>query len=794
MQVETTGAPHSRHGETDFYFCCRHCQERFERDPDAFLPGGTPEDDATAANSDETEEAGHCCGGNGPRRGPQLSPSEAAEATFTCPMHPEVEQQGPGDCPLCGMDLEPKTFDPAAAEDDSQIRDMRRRFWVGAVLCLPLMALSMGPMVGLPVDSWLSTRLNHLLQWVLATPVVFYSGWPLLVRGVNSFRTWNLNMFSLIFVGSMTAYLFSVVVLLFPAVVPEAFRADGGAAVYFEASAVILTLVLLGQWLELRARSKTGDAIRELINLAPATAHRLTDQGEETVEIEALQHGDKIRVRPGEKIPIDGTVISGESRVDESMLSGEPTPVLKREGETVTGGTLNQSGSLDIEATALGEETVLSQIVQMVANAQRSRAPIQGLADTVASYFVPAVLICAAAAFLGWTLFGPEPALAHALVAAVAVLIIACPCALGLATPMSVMVGVGRGAKDGVLVKDAEVLELLEQVDTVVVDKTGTLTKGRPEVNAVEPVDGQSERRLLELAATVERYSEHPIARAIVEHAEQQELQLGDAQQFDSETGRGVSATVEGQTILIGSAAFLRERDVAEISADLQERAEQLRHRAATVVFVSADGQVQGLLAVADPIKPSTPDSLAYLHDLGKRVVMLTGDAQSTAAAVADQLGIDQFEAGLSPSDKHDTIISLQKQGRRVAMAGDGINDAPALAAADVGIAMGTGTGVALESAGLSLVSGDLRGIAAAIRLSRGTMRNIRQNLFFAFIYNALGIPVAAGVLYPFIGMLLSPMLAAAAMSLSSVSVISNALRLRRIELRPAGEANAAAA
>ena len=768
----------SYHGE-DYFFCSESCQRKFENDPSAVL--------AKAAQREaDTHEEAHgehsCCShGGGGESAAKISVSDP-EAIYTCPMHPEVEQVGPGDCPICGMDLEPKFVDMADEGDDGQYRDMKRRFWVGVVLSVPLLILAMGPMVGLNLADAISDQVFGWLQLALATPVVFWCGWPLLVRGVKSFRTMNLNMFSLIAVGTLAAFLFSLFVVLFPEMIPEAFFENGKPPLYFEAAAVIITLVLLGQVLELRARQQTGGAIRELMQLAPETAHRITDDGEEEVALGDVHTGDRLRVRPGEKVPVDGRVVSGSSSVDESMLTGEPIPVKKTEGDEITGGTLNQTGALVMEAVGVGGDTVLHRIVQMVAEAQRSRAPIQKLVDVVSRYFVPAVILVSVLAFIGWAVFGPEPRLAHAFVASVAVLIIACPCALGLATPMSVMVGVGRGAKEGVLIKNAEVLEVMEDVDTVVVDKTGTLTQGRPEVTGIEPFSDWEENDVLRLAAAVEAQSEHPLAQAVVRRAKNDELPVSDATDFNSITGGGVKATVEGHEILIGKADLLDEKSIAGVNAG-RERASKHQSEGATVIFIAIDGQLAAIMAITDPIKESTPAALKTLHELGLKVVMLTGDAQPTAKAVAEKLGIDEFHAGVSPEDKHDFVKRLKEQGKVVAMAGDGINDAPALAESNVGIAMGTGTGVAIESAGVTLVGGDLRGVAAANNLSRKTMSNIRQNLFFAFIYNALGVPVAAGLLYPFFGVLLSPMIAAAAMSFSSVSVIANALRLRAAKL-----------
>lgn len=780
MVVDEQSSPASTYQGQTYFFCCVHCQKKFEDDPSAVLS-------RAAERGWIKSQEGSCCshhvGGQAPvmPANKKQAPADPG-AVYTCPMHPEVEQIGPGDCPICGMDLEPKLISVEDQGDDAQYRDMRLRLWISALLSLPLLVVAMGPMVGLHLTTGISDHLLGWLQLALATPVVFWCGWPLLARGVKSFASMNLNMFSLIALGTLAAFLFSLVVVLFPALIPQAFYESGKPPLYFEASAVIITLVLLGQVLELRARQRTGGAIRELMQLAPETAHRITADGEEEVSLEEIHRGDQLRVRPGEKIPVDGKVISGSSSIDESMLTGEPIPVTKSLGDEITGGTLNQTGALVMEAVGVGSDTVLSRIVQMVAEAQRSRAPIQKLADVVAQYFVPAVIGCAILAFFGWSLFGPEPRLAHAFVAAVAVLIIACPCALGLATPVSVMVGVGRGAKAGVLIKNAEVLEVLEKADTVVVDKTGTLTQGRPAVTAIDVFGDWQIQDVMRLAAAVESQSEHPLAQAVVRRAGAEELAMPDASEFESITGGGVRAKVDSHDVLLGKADLLAEQSVAGVNTGRQ-RAEQYQSSGATVVFVAVDGSLASIIAISDPIKTSTPAALKTLHALGLRVVMMTGDAQRTARAVADELGIDEFHAEVSPQEKHAFVRRLKEQGKVVAMAGDGINDAPALAESNVGIAMGTGSGVAIESAGVTLVGGDLRGVAAAIQLSRKTMRNIRQNLFFAFIYNALGIPVAAGVLYPVFSIMLSPMIAAAAMSFSSVSVITNALRLRAVEL-----------
>lgn len=781
MTVDPGDSRRSEYQGESYFFCSAGCQAKFESEPAAVLAARAGEDAKPQHAAMKASPA--CCGDQRDRSATRANTTPIdTQAIYTCPMHPEIEQVGPGACPICGMDLEPKFVDMAEHGDDEQYADMKRRFWVGVALSLPLLVIAMGPMVGLQVTRWIGPTAFAWLQLVLATPVVFWCGWPLLVRGAKSFRSFHLNMFSLIAVGTLAAYGFSLVVVLLPEVIPKAFYEHGVAPLYFEAAAVIITLVLLGQVLEMRARQQTGGAIRELMQLAPETATRITADGDEEVSLDAVHKGDRLRVRPGAKVPVDGRVVSGSSNVDESMLTGEPMPVQKAEGDSITGGTLNQTGALVMEAVGVGGETVLNRIVQMVAEAQRSRAPIQKLVDVVARYFVPAVIACSIAAFVGWAAFGPEPRMAHAFVAGVAVLIIACPCALGLATPMSVMVGVGRGAKEGVLIKNAEVLEVMEKVDTIVVDKTGTLTQGRPEVTAVETFGDWNEPQVLTLAAAVEAQSEHPLAQAVVRRAQADELQVVEATNFDSVTGGGVRARVEDHDVLIGKADLLREQGVADIEGG-GTKAQPHQAEGATVVFISIDNRLAALLAITDPVKESTPAALKTLHELGLKVVMLTGDAVPTANAVATKLGIDEFHAGVSPEDKHDFVRKLREAGKIVAMCGDGINDAPALAESNVGIAMGTGTGVAIESAGVTLVGGDLRGVAAAGNLSRKTMRNIRQNLFFAFIYNAMGIPVAAGLLYPIFELLLSPMIAAAAMSLSSVSVIANALRLRTAKL-----------
>jgi Cu+-exporting ATPase len=702
-------------------------------------------------------------------------------ATYTCPMHPEVQQDHPGDCPKCGMALEP--MEATGEEDDSELRDMSRRFWIGLALTLPVFIIAMGGhLPGNPVGKILPAGISKWIEFVLATPVVLWAGLPFFKRGWKSVVTWNLNMFTLIAVGTGTAYLYSAVAAWFPNIFPESFRHHGEVALYFEAAAVIIVLVLLGQMLELRARKRTSGAIKELMGLAPKQARVVRDGKEQDVPLEEVQAGDILRVRPGEKVPVDGTITEGQSTLDESMLTGEPIPVDKKEGDPVTGATINQTGSFLMKATKVGRDTVLAQIVRMVGSAQRSRAPIQHLADRFSAVFVPAVIGIALLTFAVWAWLGPEPRLAHALVNAVAVLIIACPCALGLATPMSIMVGVGRGAKTGVLIKSAEALEIMEKVDTIIVDKTGTLTEGKPSLTETLPAGDFKEEDLLRLAASAEQNSEHPLAAALVKAAKEKDLSLSKSADFNSTTGGGISAKVEERIVRVGKPDFLKEAGVKGLEA-LRDPADKLQSKGHTVIFVAVDGQAAGILAVSDAIKPSTHEAIKALHKLGLKIHMVTGDNEKTARSVAKELGIDEVRAGVAPQDKHDYVKKLRTDRHVVAMAGDGINDAPALAAADVGIAMGTGTDVAIESAGITLVKGDLGGMVKAILLSRAVMRNIRQNLFFAFIYNGLGIPVAAGVLYPLFGWLLSPMIAAAAMSFSSVSVVTNALRLRTIRL-----------
>jgi len=812
MTVDQTTARNAEKGGQVFYFCSDHCRKKFL----ATAPSNTKQPEAHTADEPhahltpsspsplpslqklEQSAAKYTCPmhpdvqsdqpGNCPKCGMALElarPSaQKQKVIYTCPMHPEIERDEPGTCPICGMNLEPKTAQTESEEDDSELRNMTLRLWIAAALTVPVLVMAMLPMIGVPADRWLGSTVYLWLQLLLSSPVILWGGWPFFERGWWSIVSRNLNMFTLIAIGTGAAYLYSLVAVLFPFLIPHAFRHQGTVHVYFEAAAVIVTLVLLGQVLELRARRRTGAAIRELLSLAPPIARIVRGGQERDVSLDEVHQGDILRVRPGEKIPVDGKITEGKSSVDEAMITGEPMPVVKQKDDPVIGGTVNQTGSFLMVAEKVGGDTVLARIVNMVADAQRSRAPIQKVADTVAGYFVPAVLASSVITFLVWAILQPEqPALAYAFVNAVAVLIIACPCALGLATPMSIMVGIGRGAKEGVLIKNAEVLETLEKVDTVVVDKTGTLTEGRPKLTESIPAGSFSEEDLLRYAASVEQNSEHPLARAIVQGAKDRSLSVPTVAEFNSVTGGGVHGTVEGETILIGKRSLLSDKNVQNLAA-LDDRADELQRQGRTVMFVAVDGRFAGLVAVSDPIKASTPEAVRTLHDLGLRVIMLTGDNEKTARTVAEKLGIDEFHAGVRPEDKHERIKALKAEGRRVAMAGDGINDAPALAEADVGIAMGTGTDVAMESAGVTLVKGDLRGIVKALKLSRHTMRNIRQNLFFALIYNALGVPVAAGILYPISShLLLNPMIAAAAMSFSSVSVVANALRLRTMKL-----------
>jgi len=753
MTVNPREARHfSQYAGKTWYFCAARCREKFENDPVPYLDG-SPAEQKTLPG-----------------------------ALFTCPMHPEIQQQGPGDCPICGMALEPEEI-TADSEPSAELLDMNRRFWLGLILALPVFILEMSSHF-FHTDSLISPQVSNWIQLLLATPVVLWAGWPFFQRGWKSILRRNLNMFTLIAIGTGAAWLYSLFATLAPDLFPPAFRQqDGSVAVYFEAAAVIIVLVLLGQVLELRAREKTSGAIRALLNLAPTTARRLDSQGDEaTISLDRVQVGDRLRVRPGDKVPLDGEVLEGSSNIDESMVTGEPLAVKKQSGDRVIGGSINGQGSFIMRADKVGRDTMLSQIVQMVASAQRTRAPIQGLADKVAGIFVPVVMLVALIAFIVWSIWGPTPPMAFALIAAVSVLIIACPCALGLATPMSIMVGVGRGAQAGVLIRNAEALERLEKVDTVVIDKTGTLTEGKPQVTGIHPASGFDQNTLLRLGASLERSSEHPLAEAMLAKAGELELTLSEPEDFQALNGKGVTGRIEGTQIALGN-RLLMESEAVDLSA-CADSAEALRHDGATVIFIAVNGQYAGLFAIADPIKETTAAAIRALQHDGLRVVMLTGDNRTSAEAIARQLNIDEVEAEVLPEDKSLAVRRLQDERRIVVMVGDGVNDAPALASADVGIAMGTGTDVAIESAGVTLLRGDLAGIVEAYHLSRATMRNIRQNLFFAFAYNAAGVPIAAGILYPFTGLLLSPIIAAAAMSLSSVSVIGNALRLRAVKLR----------
>jgi len=817
MWVEPENARGSAvYKDRTYYFCSPPCEEKFTAEPERYLdakpssglvqlgaiapakahasakPLDSAKQKAASSQAPQSGKTGvtYVCPmdpevreskpGPCPICGMALEP-EAVE--YTCPMHPEVVSDRPGSCPICGMALEPRVAVGVHEEDDSELRSMTRRFWTGVALSIPLLVLSMGAMTkSAPLHS-LSGAWNQWLQLALATPVVLWGGWPFFQRGWASVINRHLNMFTLIAIGTGTAYLYSLVATIAPGFFPATFRGHNGVVeVYFETSAIIVTLVLLGQVLEVRARRQTGAAIRALLDLSPKTAVRVkADGGDEEIPLEHVKHGDRLRVRPGTRVPVDGTVEEGSSAVDESMITGESIPVEKSAGARVIGGTVNQTGAFVMRAEKLGSETLLSQIVRMVAEAQRSRAPIQSLADKVSGYFVPAVVLVAVLTFVFWAIFGPEPRLAHGVINAVAVLIIACPCALGLATPMAVMVGTGRGAHAGVLLKNAEALETLEKVDTLVFDKTGTLTEGKPRLTEVVVAEGFSEKELLRLAASLERSSEHPLAAAIIRGAQERGLHPSSTGSFQSFTGKGVAGHVDGHEVVLGNSGLLKSREID--SVPLMERANELRQRGQTVMFVAVDGRPAGLIAVADPVKKTTVEALEALRREGLRLVMLTGDNRITAQAIAQELEIEKFEAEILPEKKSQVVKELQSQGRIVAMAGDGVNDAPALAQANVGIAMGTGTDVAMESGDITLVKGDLRGIVRARNLSGATMRNIRQNLFFAFIYNLLGVPIAAGVLYPFFGLLLQPVFAAAAMSFSSVSVIGNALRLRRARL-----------
>ncbi|MFO0914145.1 MAG: heavy metal translocating P-type ATPase [Pirellulales bacterium] len=756
---EGTGIRTSKDGVT-YYFCSEHCRRRFL--------------------AEESPAIVHLVHAPSKSMSNQVGSSAAV---YTCPMHPEVQQTGPGACPICGMALEPQGV-AAGDGDDSELRAISVRFWGTLGLTILTFLLAMAPMVGVPIYHLLGPQLYLWLQAILSTPVVWWGGWPFFQRGWRSVLTGHWNMFTLIALGTGAAYIYSLVALLVPDSIPDSFKHHGQVAVYFEAAAVIVTLVLLGQLLEIRARGRTNRAIQELLQLAPPTAHRIGGDQEQDILLAEVRKGDRLRVRPGEKVPVDGRLDEGESAVDESMITGESLPVTKGRGDRVIGGTINGRGAFVMVAEKVGADMVLSQIVAMVAEAQRSRAPIQKTVDRVAGYFVPLVLLAAVGTFIAWAVFQPaQPALAYALVNSVAVLMIACPCALGLATPMSIMVGIGRGAQSGILIKDAEVLERLEKVDTVVLDKTGTLTEGRPKLTEIRPTEGWSARDLLRLAASVEQFSEHPLGRAVVAEAQAQQLELSKVGGFTAITGGGVRGTVDGTEVVVGRADLLREAG-SVIDPRVDHQARELQQEGRTAMFVGAGGTCAGILAVSDPLKSAAPEAIASLHRLGLKVIMLTGDHEQTARSVAQRLGIDDFAAGVRPADKRARIDALRAAGRRVAMVGDGVNDAPALAQADVGVAMGTGTDVAIQSSGVTLLGGDLRGLVRAVRLSHATMRNIRQNLFFAFIYNFLGVPIAAGVLYPLSPhLLMNPMLAAAAMSFSSLSVVGNALRLRRVKL-----------
>ena len=803
MEVdESTAISVQRNGQ-EYYFCSEYCQAKFqaadcqeskERELCCSHEGGivTEVNSGSSTASDSTSAFYICpmCPGVGsdqpvscPKCGMTLdraTPTKLSSKTiYTCPMHPEIELEGSGDCPICGMSLEPKIVTHENEEDDSELNNMSRRFWIGLFLTIPLFAMTMAEMFGVSLASWISPTTSGWLQLILATPVVLWAGWPFFERGWRSIINRSLNMFTLIAIGTGAAYFYSLVAVAFPGIFPESFHTEGHVAIYFEAAAVIVVLVLLGQVLELRARRRTSGAIRELFSLAPPTAVVVREGDEVEVPLEHVQANDILRVRPGDKIPVDGTITDGKSSVDESMITGEPIPVSKVAGVSVIGGTVNQTGSFLFRAERVGRDTMLSQIVDLVAHAQRSRAPIQRVVDQVAAWFVPIVIAVSIVTFIVWAVVGSPPQLANALINAVAVLIIACPCALGLATPMSIMVGVGRGAKEGILIKNAEVLENMKRVDTLIVDKTGTLTEGKPKLTMAAPTGSFTETEFLSMSASVEQNSEHPLAGSIVAAAKERKLDVPTVVDFQSVTANGVYGNVNGRRVIVGKPSFLTESGIQNVDKLLRP-ASELQSQGNTVMFVGIDDQAAGILAVSDPIKESTPKAIRQLHQLGLNVIMLTGDNEKTAQAVASQLNIDEVEAGVKPEDKHDRVRQLREQGHVVAMAGDGINDAPALAAANVGVAMGTGTDVAIESSDVTLVKGDLQGIVKAIKLSRDVVRNINQNLVFAFGYNALGIPVAAGVLYPFFGLLLSPMLAAVAMSFSSLSVVGNALRLRK--------------
>ncbi|MCA0049806.1 heavy metal translocating P-type ATPase [Mesorhizobium sp. B283B1A] len=793
------GKPTAEHGGRLYHFCSEGCRTKFQAEPEKYLTATDPVcgmgvERATARHFIRHEGQGFyfCSAGckakfeAAPQAylGDRPVPAPMPKGTqYTCPMHPEIVRDKPGSCPICGMALEPMGVPTGEEGPNPELVDFTRRFWVSAALSIPLLIVAMAPMVGLSFDGLVGDRTKVWIELALASPVVLWAAFPFFHRGWESILNRSPNMWTLISLGVGAAYLYSVVATLFPDIFPHQFRGHGGAVpVYFEAAAVIVALVFLGQVLELRAREKTGSAIRALLDLAPKTARRIAEDGSESdVPLDGVKAGDRLRIRPGEAVPVDGTVLEGRSSIDESMITGEPLPVEKTEGDALTGGTLNRQGSLIMRAERIGSETTLARIVELVAKAQRSRAPIQGLADRVSFYFVPAVVLVAVAAFIAWADLGPEPSLVFAVVSAVSVLIIACPCALGLATPMSIMTATGRGALAGVLIKEAAALERFASVDTLIVDKTGTLTEGRPKLTDIVAASGFAEDELLALAASLEKGSEHPLAEAIVEGAVARGVTVADVGDFEATTGKGVSGTVSGKTVALGNAAMMHDLgvDVSAVAAS----AEALQGDGKTAMFVAVGGRLAGIVAVADPVKATTAEAIKALHDSGLRIIMATGDNERTAKAIAGRLGIDEVRAGLLPEQKAALVDELRGKGAGVAMAGDGVNDAPALAAADVGIAMGTGADVAVESAGITLVKGDLNGIVRARTLAQGTIRNIRQNLFFAFLYNVLGVPVAAGVLYPLTGTLLSPMLAAAAMSLSSVSVIANALRLRTLKL-----------
>jgi len=776
--------PHSSEGDAlndshGGHSCCQHGHSQ----SDSVTPAANAKYFCPMCPGVESDKPGDC-----PKCGMRLERNPAFKAgsskLWTCPMHPEIQQDHPGQCPKCGMTLEPMGGDSEDEEEKAEILSLKRKTTIAGVLTIPVLILAFDSMVpGFDLEKWISAGTQGWLELVLATPVIIWAGSMFFTRGWRSIVNRSLNMFTLIMLGVGAAYLYSLIAIIAPGLFPDSFKTHGGQVeLYFEAAAVITTLILLGQWLEARARSQTGQAIKSLLDLAAKTAHRIVDGKEEEVAIDDVAKGNHLRVRPGEKIPIDGVIIEGSSTVDESMITGEPMPVKKKVGEKIIGATVNQTGSFVMEARAVGSETMLSQIVHMVAEAQRSRAPIQKLADQVSGYFVPVVVLIAVISFFSWFLWGPEPALAYAIVNAVAVLIIACPCALGLATPLSIMVGVGKGAENGILVKNAEAIERAEKVTHLITDKTGTLTEGRPEVVDTAAAPGVEETELLRLTAAVETQSEHPLARAVVNKSKDAQLTLPDITNFQSETGGGVSAEVEEAIIRVGKRAFIENAGIP-IPEPLLQKAEELQRSARTVIWAGRNDTLLGLIAIADPIKATTASAIDTLHKMGIKVIMATGDNRQTAAAVAKELGIDEVKAEVSPEDKNILVNELKQAGHRVAMAGDGINDAPALAAADVGIAMGAGTDVAIESAGITLVKGDLRGIVGGLKLSRSVMRNIRQNLFFAFIYNASGVPIAAGILFPFIGLLLNPMIAGAAMALSSLSVVGNALRLRSISI-----------